>query len=123
MPKSLAPRENGERLPRVTMVNYTALHSEAVKAINEQYLACRTLGHAWKYTKIDKTSLVKQWVQHLECVRCPVTKTQTLTMFGEIVSTRYCYPTDYRFEASGGPTKTDRSAMRLRILKSSSKHF
>lgn len=103
------------------MVNFAAVHSEAVKAISERYLQCRTLGHSWLHTAINRNVREKgeplQWVQELSCTRCPVTKRQILTGSGEIVSSSYSYPADYKFDAEGGPNRFDRAAMRMRIVK------
>lgn len=106
----------------VTMVNFAAVHTEAVKAIDAHYLPCRTLGHSWSYDSITKQGGNGEPVQHrqeLTCSRCPVTKTQVLNTRGEIVSSNYWYPSDYKFTAAGGPNRHDRAAMRMRVVKSS----
>lgn len=106
----------------VTMVDFAVVHTSAVKAVSEGYLQCRTLGHAWTHSVISRDvrekGLPVQWVQELLCTRCPVTKKQILNSSGEIVSSNYTYPADYKFDAEGGPNRLDRAAMRMRIVKS-----
>ncbi len=86
-----------------------------VSALPPEYLACRSLRHAWNPTSFralepddpfDKPSGVKQVIRReLECMRCPTVRQDFFGRNGGTeaftrIRVRYGYPSDYQFQTA-----------------------
>lgn len=78
------------------------------------FIKCRTLGHAWKWTDVERNR--KGLVQGLRCVGCDTTKRQQLTKTGHIVASSYTYTPGYLVKGLGYLDQDDRAALRLMAL-------
>lgn len=83
-----------------------------VEKILATHLECRTLAHAWKYTKVKREG--RNYLQGRVCTRCGCEKIVAISHRGEIMHSRYHYPEGYTVE--GGVTQQDRAGLRLRTL-------
>lgn len=82
------------------------------------FLRCRTLGHAWKWTDVQRNR--KELVQGLRCTGCDTTKRQQLTKTGRIVASSYSYAPGHLVKGLGYLDADDRAALRLMALESAS---
>ena len=55
------------------------------------YLACRTFGHAWKFSLSINGSISVELV----CTRCKAERKDTVGGGGEVLARQYAYPKDY----------------------------
>lgn len=91
-----------------------ARQSRSSKLNEVQYVECRTLGHAWRYTQV--TGNPTAYVQHLQCMRCRSDKHQELDAAGFIVRTSYTYSQDYLLAGMGRLDRSDRATLRVRAM-------
>lgn len=77
-----------------------------------KYAQCRTFGHAWRPTTVDKFLRSKNpvYVQHLECRVCGTEKSVRINKRGELQKSSYNYADDYKLK--GRNTKTRNAQMR-----------
>lgn len=82
------------------------------RRIAQQFLDCRTYSHAWKPTDVDLEG--KFYVQHLQCIRCGMTRRFKIDKkTGELVgSNSYTAPKGYALEG-GRLTPQERGSLRL----------
>lgn len=69
-----------------------------LKGYNEQYLLCRTLGHAWmvdERTK-KKTKGIGSHVIVLGCGRCNMTRIDSYSYRGELITRAYRQPEGFK---------------------------
>lgn len=73
---------------------------QALAALRDAFLACRTWGHAWR---LQSTPLDEDWgrVMVAQCASCRTTKTESWGASGVIVSRSYEYPDGYVFAGRG----------------------
>lgn len=75
-----------------------------------RYTQCRTFGHAWRPTTVDKYVPSRSgtiFVQHLECRNCETAKSVRIAPNGSLKGASYLYPNDYRLE---GRNTSERNA-------------
>lgn len=77
-----------------------------------KYAQCRTFGHAWRPTTVDKLLCKREpvYVQHLECRTCGTEKSVRINNRGDLQGASYNYADDYKLK--GRNTKTRNAQMR-----------
>lgn len=76
-------------------------------AIVPDYTVCRTLGHAWFEVDSDWKAQLGDPMT-VRCERCMMERRDTVARSdGHIISRRYAYPADYRYERGQAPTRND----------------
>lgn len=96
-----------------------AAHKRAVANVPTNFIECRTLMHAWKYTTVlehTNEDGSKSYTQGMQCLRCRTDKYQDLDKFGHIIGTRYVYPDGYLMSEGVALNVEDRAALRLRAI-------
>ena len=79
-----------------------------------EYIDCRTVQHAWKYTTVEKKGR-RILVQGFRCTRCETVKHQDIdARNGDILKTDYLYHKDYLISGLGVMTAAERGSIRLR---------
>jgi len=76
-----------------------SVHGKVAKAgdpISDAHLACRTFGHAWKLSGVDK--LGTDVGMDIVCTRCKAHRYDVADAQGYLVSRGYVYPDGYRRE-------------------------
>jgi hypothetical protein len=89
-----------------------------VPATPDNYIACRTYGHAWFDAPIEGA-----WAQGwgsiggnpmcLKCERCTAERHDVVNSLGEIIYRRYLHPENYKYQRNERPTIQD---MRLALI-------
>lgn len=80
------------------------------------YSACRTWGHAWEPTTVDRVGAVYR--QGLRCIRCATERTQRVdARTGARAGNSYAYPSGYTLIGGGVLTQSERAALRLAEVK------
>jgi acetone carboxylase gamma subunit len=86
-----------------------------VDANQQQFIRCRTLGHAW----IDYDSNWKSEFGHpltLRCERCGMERRDTVAFVtGELVTRHYTRPEGYAFKDKSAPTRSEFRALLLQL--------
>lgn len=81
-----------------------------------KYAQCRTFGHAWRPTTVDKFLRKRKpvYVQNLECRTCGTEKSVRIDTGGDLVGSKYTYPEGYKL--SGRNTAKRNAQMRRLYL-------
>lgn len=93
--------------------------TKQLSSIPTQYLACRSLGHNWRYFDVDETHVDTERVltQELHCNVCDSYKFQDVDAeTGYIERTRYRYSEGYLVHGLGRLTADDNGFIRLRAV-------
>lgn len=92
-------------------------HREALERIPSEYLTCRALQHAWRYTTVKREDKWT-WSQSYQCSRCDTERVQHIdARDGGVMKTHYYYPAGYLLNDDGGPlSQTERGYTRLRSM-------
>lgn len=79
-----------------------------------KYAQCRTFGHAWRPTTVDKLLCKREpvYVQHLECRTCGTEKSVRIDNRGQIEGASYLYPAGYQLR---GRNTAKRNAQMRRL--------
>lgn len=88
---------------------------QLVQEIPSEFLECRSLGHAWKYFRVDSAKgNGRRYKQRTICMRCDTERWQFLSAAGKIKGGAYFYPKHYLIEGIGFLTQEERAWIRLR---------
>lgn len=73
---------------------------------------CRSFGHAWDYTTVEKRG--REFIQGLKCIRCETERFIGIdSRSGETKGNRYLYADGYLFHGGGALTPEERAELRL----------
>ena len=74
-------------------------------SVHEDYLRCRTWGHAWE--EFVPQGQRPRWGElfSLRCTRCATERYDVINNLGALGSRRYVYPDGYQLAASETPTR------------------
>jgi hypothetical protein len=73
-----------------------ARQSAVLKALQDEYVRCRTFGHAWdEFAPIDRIPTVFKYALHLRCTRCTTERHDGLNVRGGVEQREYKYPEGY----------------------------
>lgn len=88
-----------------------------------EFVDCRSLGHAWRYTDVDFDKRAKLFHQYLECSRCETVRiTYISSVTGEIARhSTYKYPEGYALKGEGRFTVEKRAKLRLESIKAAAR--
>lgn len=82
--------------------------------VPEDFLRCRTWGHAWEEFTPRGTRPAWGELFTLRCTRCATERFDVINNLGALGSRRYVYPEGYHLSASETPT---RDAFRLELAE------
>lgn len=74
-----------------------------IKRLDEGFLACRDLGHAWSELERESVRAIYAktsfgWLRVFVCERCTTERKQIIDTYGEVTSNSYVYPDGYQLE-------------------------
>lgn len=82
--------------------------------VQEEFLACRTLSHAWTYAEVTREG--RRYVQTYRCTRCNCQRWVKISSQGELEGSGYRYPKGYAL-TDGGLQGRERGKLRLRAVR------
>lgn len=87
----------------------------------ENFIVCRTLGHAWDEISDpggwSPMQRVWKWRICLRCVRCGCERYDGINVNGEVGSREYRYPINYKYAVHQTPTRVEFRKMMLKRRK------
>lgn len=82
--------------------------------MREEYVRCRTLGHAWDDLHDHGYRASFGWLLAFRCTRCTMVRLDVIDALGRLGSRRYVQPEGYRLE-SKIPRDDFRRELRFRV--------